>query len=75
MPSNEIPDEIRARIGRDLATVDGASTVTIFVRAADDGHVRLEGSVRSLAAHSTALATARSARGVLHVEDRLEIFL
>jgi osmotically-inducible protein OsmY len=49
----------------------GASERAIFVVATDDGRVRLEGSVQSLADHRKAVAAARSTPGVVMVEDRL----
>jgi osmotically-inducible protein OsmY len=64
--------DICARIGRELAAAVGSS---IIVHATDDGRVRLEGAVRSLADHSIALATARSTPGVRDVEDLLRIIV
>jgi osmotically-inducible protein OsmY len=67
--------ETRARIAQRLESVLGASERAIVVVATDDGRVRLEGSVHSLADHSSAVAAARSTPGVVMVEDQLQILL
>ncbi|MCW2985423.1 MAG: hypothetical protein JWR63_2993 [Conexibacter sp.] len=67
--------DIRTRIGRELDAMAATASHTIFVQASDDGRVRLEGVVHSLADHTSALATARSTPGVRVVEDLLKILL